>query len=63
MTTAAEAVREPFQDLIRRAVGDSALIGFDNMGSSQPGSYAAMHLYGSSLFEAAGRRAAGSLAP
>ena len=45
LTTAAEAIRTPLRDLLKSFSGKKARIGFEAAETSEPASYAAMHLY------------------
>ncbi len=49
MTTAAEAIGEPLREVIRKQKLGSAVIGYEDGETSEPSSYASMHLYGTSL--------------
>lgn len=49
LRTAAEAIRQPLLSLLQEAAGESGAVGLDEGEASEPASYVAMHLYGSSL--------------
>ena len=49
INTVAEAIRSPLQELFKSLSGGSLRIGFEASGTSEPASYAAMHLYGGGM--------------
>lgn len=49
ITSAAEAISQPLSEVMRKQKLDSAVIGYEDGETSEPASYAAMHLYGRSI--------------